>query len=217
MFPTELTAKQAALQINSGGLEYKFDIEEAISSKVDVTSPYGENVALKCVIMVMVILVLIFLAFGLIYKGFSLVTSLSLLLFILLETFMLIAVPGIILSLGGVAGIILSLLLTALCLALTANNIKKEFVSTEKTVKAAVKKGFKDSFLSILNTFIVSGVVALVLFFFTRGAIRGFAITFGIGSIIGLISSVVFSRMFAALILPISEYSEKFFGVKRGE
>lgn len=214
---SELGAKQVALQINSGGLAYKYDIDSAISGKVDVTSPYGESVATKCVIVVVAFLILAVVAYGLLYKGFSSVVSLSLLTFILLEILMLIAVPGIKLSLGGVAGIILSLVLTGISLAYTANNIKKEFVNTEKTVKAAVKKGFKDSLMGVLNTFIVSGIVAILLLIFTIGTVKCFAITFGIGVVLGLLTSLVFSRMFSALILPLTNYNEKFFGVKRGE
>ncbi len=210
---SESDAKKIALQIRSGGLAYKYDVSEG----VDITSPLGENVALKCLIAILAILVAFFVFYAIAYRGFGLIMSLSLLAFALLETLMLIAVPGIVLSIGGVVGIGGAIVLTALALTLIGNSVKSEFVCTEKTVKAAVKKGFKDMIMPIVNLFVVSAVVAGALLIFATGALQCFAITFGIGVIIGIIAALAFSRMFSWLILPIAGYSEKFLGVKRVE
>ncbi len=210
---SEAVAKQLALQIRTGGLAYKYDVSEGGS----VTSPYGDKVALKCLIAILVILVVAFAFFGIAYRGFGLIMSLSLLAFTLLETLMLIAVPGIVLSIGGVVGIGASIILTALALTLIANGVKSEFKNTEKTVKAAVKKGFKDMIMPIVNMFVVSAIVVGSLLIFATGSLQCFAITFGIGVLIGIVASLAFSRMFSWLILSISGYSEKFLGVKREE
>ncbi len=208
---SETVAKQLALQLNSGGLAYQYDVSDG----VDVSSPYGDNVALKCLLVVLAILVIAFVYFAIVYRGFGLIMSLSLLAFALLEVLMLIAVPGVTLSIGGVIGIALSIIVVAVSLMFIANSVKREFVDTQKTVKAAVKKGFKDMTLPIVGAFVACAIVAGSLFIFATGGLACFAITFGIGSIIGIIASLVFSRMFSALLLPISGYSEKFLGVKR--
>ncbi len=208
---TESAAKQMALQVGSGGLAYQYDVSEGVS----ISSPYGENVATKCLIAIIAILVVAFIYFVIAYKGFGLVMSLSLLAFALLEALMLIAVPGITLSMGGVIGIGLSIVLTAVALVFIVNNVKTEFANTEKTVKAAIKKGFNVMTLPTVGMFVASAIVSGLLFIFTVGALNCFAITLGIGSIIGIISALVFSRMFTSLILPIANYSEKFLGVKR--
>ncbi len=210
---SETSAKQMALQMSSGGLAYQYDVSEGVS----IVSPNGEKVALKCLIAILAILFIIFVFYGVAYRGFGLIMSLSLLAFAVLETLMLIAVPGIILSIGGVVGIALAIIVTAFALVLTGNNVKKEFVHTEKTVKAAVKKGFRDTVMPIVNAFVVSAVIAGALFIFATGGLKCFAITFGIGVIIGLIAALAFSRAFSYLILPITGYNEKFLGVKRVE
>lgn len=210
-------AKQMALQIKTGGLAYKYDVEKAIEDKVDVTSPYGKNVAVKCVVAIALLVVLFIVAYALLYKGYAIVAGLSLLAFILLETLMMIAVPGIILSIGGVVGIAFSTVLTAICLALTANAIKSELAKTEKTVKAGVKSGYKASVIAIVNIFVTLGIASLCLFFFNIGVLKSFATTFGIGCVVGIISALVFAKMFASLVMPIANYSEKFLGIKRVE
>ncbi len=208
---SETSAKQMALQLNSGGLAYIYDVSDGVS----ISSPYGEGVALKCLIAILAILAITFIYFIIAYRGFGLVSILSLIAFAILESLMLIAVPGITLSIGGVVGIGFAIIVTAFALALISNYVKAELNSTEKTVKAAVKKAFKEMLIPIIGIFVASGVVAGSLFIFATGALRCFAITFGIASIIGIVVALVFSRMFSALILPITDYSEKFLGVKR--
>lgn len=210
---TEASAKQMALQIRTGGLAYKYDISEGVA----ITSPYGTNVDLKCVIAISSLLVLLMVAFIILYKGYGIGMSLSLLAFMLIEVCMLIAVPGVVLSLGGVIGIALSTIVTAICLMITANKLKAELKNTEKTVKAATKKSYKDALLPIVNLLVSGGIVSVLFLIFASGAAYGFAVTFGIGVITGAITSLVLSRMFSALLFNIADYNEKFIGVKREE
>lgn len=210
---TESSARQAALQMRTGGLAYKYEVSDGVK----ISSPYGSNVATMCLFAV-IALVLLFIAYYFVaFRGFGIVNSLSLILFILLETLMMIAVPGITLSMGGVVGIMLSTIVTGVTLALIANKIKAEYANSERTVKAAVSKGFKDTLFTIIGIFAVSAVVSLSIFAFTTGVVQCFAITMGIGSGVGIITSLAFSRMFAKLILPIANYGEKFLNLKREE
>ena len=210
-YPDLQYARRLALKLDSGGLAYKYKVLEGVS----VSSPYGENVGLKCTLFVLILLVLIMTALCVYYRGMGISMSLSLLAFMLLEVLMLIAVPGIVLSLNGVFGIVLATVITALCLAMTADRIKTDYAHTEKTVKAAVKKGFKDSLFPNINVWVVCVIVSLLMFIFTIGSVNCFAITFGIGSILGALTSLVFSRMFTSLILPICSFNERFLNLKR--
>jgi preprotein translocase subunit SecD len=54
-----------------------------------------------------------------------------------------------------------------------------------------------------------------VLFAFADGLIKNFAITFGIGAVVSVISVLLFTRMFTTIILPIVNKKEKFIGFKR--
>lgn len=207
----EASAKQMALQMQNGGLAYKYDISDG----VEVSSPLGANVATKCAAAIITLAVALMVLLVVLYKGMGLVSALSSLIFILGESWLLIGVPGIVLSMGGVVGVMLSTILATLSMVVLSSRVKQEYVSSEKTVKAAVKKGFKDALVPTIIINVVAGIFALMLFVFTGGIIQGFAITFGIGAAVSLICSLVFTRMFYALISPLAKKKEKFFGFKR--
>lgn len=208
---SEASAKQMALQMKSGGLAYKYDVD----SGETVTSPYGADVAKKCAIAILVLTVLILAVMIILYRGFGIVTALSTLIFILGEGWLLIGVPGIVLSMGGVIGIMGATLLAAISMGILASRVKEEFVNSQKTVKAAIKKAFKCSLVPTISVNVVCGLVAILLFAFADGLIKNFAITFGIGAVVSAICVLVFTRMFATLILPIAKNKEKFIGFKR--
>lgn len=209
--PEEAGARQMALQMNSGGLAYKYDVDKGVS----ISSPYGSDVDTKCAVAIITIAVVLMALMLIVYKGFGVTIALSSLLSVLAQGWLLIGVPNIVLNMGGVVGMILAIIVNALAMAILAERVKEEFENTQKTVKAAVSKGFKSALVPIINLCVISIVFALSLFAFTSGVIKGFAITFGIGCAVALISSLVFTRMFNVLITPLVKNKEKFLGFKR--
>lgn len=208
---SEASAKQMALQMKSGGLAYKYEID----ATEKVTSPYGADVAKKCAIAILVLVILTLAVMVVLYRGFGIITALSTLMFILGEGWLLIGVPGIVLSIGGVVGIMGATLIAGLSMGILASRVKEEFINSQKTVKAAIKKAFKCSLVPTISVNVVCGLVALVLFAFADGLIKNFAITFGIGAVVSVISVLLFTRMFTTIILPIVNKKEKFIGFKR--
>lgn len=209
----EAGAKQMALQVTSGGLAYQYEID----SVEDISSPYGEGVATKCAIAIGVLFLVLMVAIIVIYKGFGWISALSTLAFMLLEIWMLIAVPGIVLSLGGVVGIAAALLLAVYSMIITADRIKEEYSHSEKTVKAAINRGFQQSLVPVISVNVVVGIIAIALLAFTSGTVKCFAITLGIGAVISLISALLFTRMFTSLIMPLVKNKEKFLNMKKVE
>lgn len=205
---TEASARQMALQMNSGGLAYKYDVDSAVS----VSSPYGADVALKCAVAIITLAVVLMVVMIIVYKGFGIITALSSLLFILAEGWLLIGVPGVVLSMGGVLGIMCAIILNAVGMSILAKRVKEEFMHSEKTAKAAMSKGFKVALLPTINVNVIAGIFALALFAFAKGAIKGFAITLGIGAVVALIATLVFTRMFNALIFPLIKNKDTFLG-----
>ena len=209
---SEANAKQIALQIRTGGLAYKYDISDAQT----ITPLFGENTSTYLFIAVVVFALVSIAAFLVLFKGYGVIAALSFVLFFLIEIAMLVAVPGIVLSVPGVLGIVFAAVICIDGLILTIARIKEEFASG-KTVKAAIRNGNKRAFRPILNTNVIALVVALLTFAFTGGSLNCFAITLGIGVVVSFISTVLFTRMFISLILPVCRNSEKFFNLKREE
>ena len=211
--PTEASAKQMALQVASGGLKYEYEIVSA----EDISSPYGEDVAMKSAIAIGALFIILLVALILIYKGFGCIAALSTLVFMLAEVWMLIAIPGIVLSFGGVIGIALALILAVYSVIVTASRVKEEYVNSDKTVKAAINKGFKQSLVPVISINVVIGIIALCLFAFASGTLKCFAITLGVGAVISAICALVITRMFTALILALVNDKEKFLNMKKVE
>ena len=209
---SEANAKQIALQIRTGGLAYKYDVSDAQA----ITPVFGENTATLLFIAVVAFALVAIAAFLILYKGYGVVAALSFILFFLIEIAMLVAVPGIVLSVPGVIGIVFAAIICIDGLIITIARIKEEFAGG-KTVKAAIRNGSKRAFRPILNTNVIALAIALLLFAFTGGTLNCFAITLGIGVVVSFISTVLFTRMFISLILPVCRNSEKFFNLKRSE
>jgi len=176
----------------------------------------GDKIAFWSIISVAAIMAVTVIAFAIIYKGFGLVAAYTEILFMLVYLLMLIAVPGIKVSLGGILGIIAATVLTADGLMITAKRIKEETASG-KMIKPAVKAGFRRSFLPIINSAVVSAIAAACVFAFAKGTFRCFGITFGIGAIISAVSTLLFARMFASLIFSANGYKYGFLGLKRND
>ena len=209
----ESVAIRNALLINSGGLAYKFNAPE---DPVEITSVYGENFASKLAISIGIAFALVAFLFLILYKGLGLSFALSSILFVIIELAMLIAVPGISLSIAGVVGIVTAGIILFDGQVVIARRLKEEFANG-KTVKSSISNAMRRALVPVLGTGILSGVVGLLVFIFAKGGLACFGITLGIGSVVALISNLLFVRMFNSLILPLNGYSEKFLGLKRTE
>ena len=208
------TAKQMALLLKYGGLDYRYDIAND-GKGIAITSAFGQDLALKSMVAIITLIVIVLALMVVVYKGLGIMSALSTLLFILIETWLLIGVPGIVVNLGSIVGIIGAIIVCASSMVALLQKIKGSFENTQKTVKASISKGFKESLLPTINMHVVVGIIGLLLFIFTSGLVKSFAITFGIGTVVSLIATLVFTRMFHTLIFPIVSNKEKFFNVKR--
>ncbi|MBE5737983.1 MAG: hypothetical protein E7348_06250 [Clostridiales bacterium] len=205
--------KQMAMQLTEGGIAYRYDISDG----EEVQSPYGEDIGVKCVIAIgAIVLVAIILLFVL-YRGLGVMTVLSFILFILAEGWLLIGIPGITVNLGSIVGIIAAILICLFSMVTLAQRIKNEYANSEKTAKAAINKGFSQALLPTINLHVVAGIIIAALFIAAKGVVKSFAITCGIGIIVSFIATLVFTRMFNSLVLPLVKDKEKFLRFKRAE
>jgi preprotein translocase subunit SecD len=100
---------------------------------------------------------------------------------------------GAVLTLPGIAGLILTIGIGVDSNVLIFERIKEE-LRAQKAVKAAVSAGFDRVFLTILDTHIASLISAAFLFQFGSGPIRGFATTLAIGLVSNVFTAMFVSR-----------------------
>ena len=101
---------------------------------------------------------------------------------------------GAVLTLPGIAGVILTIGMGVDSNVLIFERIREE-LRAGKAPASAVDLGFKRAFLTIIDTHVTTVVSALFLGMFGTGPIRGFAITLVIGLLANLFTSVYVSRV----------------------
>lgn len=210
---SESGAKQIAMQISTGGLAYRYVVSEDV---MIAESPYGSSAALYMWLSMAALFVVIVAALIAVFGGFGVISSLSMIFYALLETTLMIAIPGIYLSVAGFIGMGLAAILTADGLVITLKRIREEFANG-KTVKASVKTGYKRAFMPVLGINVVAAISGLMMFAFAGGALVSFAITFAVGAVVSFISTVLISRLFTESILPLIGNKEKFLSLKRDD
>ncbi len=114
---------------------------------------------------------------------------------------------GAVLTLPGIAGVILTVGMGVDSNVLIFERIREE-LRLGKTVGAAVAGGFEHAFLTIIDTHVTTIVSAAILFAFGTGPIRGFAVTLTIGLLANLFTSVFVSRVIFDYVLSRREKGE---------
>ena len=137
-----------------------------------------------------ILVVMIFLVFYYRLSGVNAVVALFLNLLILVA-FM--AFAGAVLTLPGIAGVILTIGMGVDSNVLVFERIREE-LRNGKTPAAAVEQGFDKAFLTIIDTHVTTIVSAVFLFLFGTGPVKGFAITLVIGLLANVFTSIYVSR-----------------------
>ncbi len=141
-------------------------------------------------------LALVFLYMILYYRGLGLVAWAGLAVFSAINYTVLSLLgesAGLSLSLAGVAGVIVSIGVTADSYIVAFERLKDE-IREGKSLRTAVDRGMVRSFKTILVADFVTGSAAVILFFLAVGPVRGFALTLGLATFIDVIIAYYFTR-----------------------
>jgi SecD/SecF fusion protein len=101
---------------------------------------------------------------------------------------------GAVLTLPGIAGIVLTIGMSVDANVLIFERIREE-IAKGKGQKEAIKDGFSNALSSILDANITTGLTALILFIFGTGPIKGFATTLLIGIFTSLFTAIFITRL----------------------
>ena len=182
-------AKDLATVLNSGNLEAGVNIVQS-----EIVGPTLGKESIRSGLLSFLgafLLVIIYMFFY--YSRAGLVADLAL----LLNVFFIIGIlasMGAVLTLPGIAGIVLTL-----GMAVDANVIIYERVREEvragKGIRVAVDEGFKNSYSAIIDGNVTTLITAIVLYIFGSGPIQGFATTLIIGILSSLFTAILVSRV----------------------
>jgi preprotein translocase subunit SecD len=185
---SQQSAQDLALVLKAGALpaSIKYLEERTVGPSLGADSiREGVRASVGSIIVVMIFLLVYYRL-----SGVNAVVALTMNL-IILVAFM--AYAGAVLTLPGIAGVILTIGMGVDSNVLVFERIREE-LRAGKAPASAVDIGFDRAFLTIIDTHVTTVVSAIFLFLFGTGPVRGFAVTLVIGLIANVFTSIYVSR-----------------------
>ncbi len=136
---------------------------------------------------------LLVVVFMLIYYKLSGINAVIALLFNLVILLGLMAYFGVVMTLPGIAGFVLTMGIGVDSNVLIFERIKEE-LEAQRGVRASINAGFGRVFWTLVDTHVAALISAAFLFQFGTGPIRGFAMTLSIGLFVNLFTSIFVSK-----------------------
>ncbi len=161
----------------------------------DVVGPsLGQEAINSGLISFVIALILVLVWMGFYYGKAGLFADVALAVNIL-YIFGILAGLGAVLTLPGIAGIVLTIGMSVDANVLIFERIKEE-LAKGKSQRDAISDGFSNALSSILDANITTFLTALILFLFGTGPIQGFATTLMIGIGTSLFTAIFITRLF---------------------
>jgi SecD/SecF fusion protein len=175
--------------LNSG----KMDAPARIVEEAVVGPSLGQEAINSGLLSALAGLVLVFLFMGFYYSGGGLVADVAL----IANVFFLMGVMtslGAVLTLPGIAGIVLTIGMSVDANVLIYERIREELAGG-KGYKQAVADGFKGAYSAIIDSNVTTLLTGVILYIFGTGPIQGFATTLVIGILTSLFSAIFITRL----------------------
>ena len=183
------TAQTIANLIMSGALP--LDITLIESSAVSATLGVDALSTSLTAGIIGVILIMLFML--VMYRIPGLMADMALCIYMLIVFYALALVPGVQLTLPGIAGILLGIGMAVDGNVIIFERFREEYKSG-RSIQSAAQRGFKNALSSIIDSNVTTIIAAVVLVRFGTGSVKGFAITLLIGVIVSMISSILITR-----------------------
>ncbi len=187
---TAQSAKDLATNLNLGALP----VPITLASTQSIGAILGEqalNAGVLAGLVGFLILSLFMLAW---YRLPGLVSVVALVIYMALMLALFKLIP-VVLTAAGIAGFILSVGLAVDANILIAERIKEE-LAAGKSGERAIREGFARAWLAIRDSNIAHIIAAVILFWFGTSLIKGFALVFGLGVVVSMLSAITISRTF---------------------
>jgi preprotein translocase subunit SecD len=185
---TQQDAQDLAIMLRSGSLPagVKYLQESTVGPSLGADSIRSGLLSGLVGLVVVIFIMLIYYA----RSGINATVALLLNAIILIGV---LAYVGAVLTLPGIAGIILLIGMAVDSNVLIFERIREE-IRAGKVLFAAIDAGFSKAFLTIIDTHVTTVVSCAFLFMFGTPAVRGFAVTLVIGLVANVFTSVFVSR-----------------------
>ncbi len=204
-------AQHLASLLNAGSLPMKLD--EIYSTSVG--AQFGQHSLNQTVLAGLIGISIVFLFMIFYYRFPGLIATLTLSFYIYLVLLIFDLMNGV-LTLPGIAALILGVGMVVDANIITYERIKEE-IRIGNSIPSAFKAGSKSSFLTILDANVTTILAATVLFIFGTSSVKGFATMLIVSILTSFITAVWGSRILLGLCVEMSFFKNNpgLFGVNR--
>lgn len=206
---SEEEAMDLSMLINAGALPV--NLIEVESSQVGAT--LGLDALKMSVIAGAIGIALVFILMIAMYRALGFIANIALLIYIPAILWILVAFNAV-LTLPGIAGIILSIGMAVDANVIIFARIKEE-VSNGKSIRVAVSSGFKRAMTTVIDSQITTIIAGVVLYQFGTGPVKGFAFTLMLGILLSIITAVLITHLYVSFIAESRRFgTKKMIGIK---
>ncbi len=189
--------------INSGSLPSKLT---EISSNT-VGASFGDQTLKTTLIAGIFAIVAIIVILILIYHFAGFISSVSMMIYTFL-VFLIFWLVGGVLTLPGIAALVLGIGMAVDSNVITFARIKEELLKG-KSLPSAFKEGAKSSFSAIIDSNITTIIVAIIMFVLGESSIKGFATMLIITVIVTMFTMVFLTRILLNLFVKTNYFNDK--------
>lgn len=206
---TQEEASNLAALIRGGALPVELT---EVTSSVQ-TAKIGYNALEMSILAGIIGLFLVFIIMVVAYRLIGLLADIALILYVVIILNIMAAV-GSVLTLPGIAGIILGIGMAVDANVVIFARIREEIVSG-RSIRLAVNNGFKRAMKTVIDSQVTTLIAAVILYQIGTSTVKGFAWTLLIGILVSLFTAVIVTRIFVEIIAESKRFSaKKFFGIK---
>ncbi|MBN2031592.1 protein translocase subunit SecD [bacterium] len=182
-------AQMLAIVLRVGALDAPIQIveERTVGPSLGRDSITRGQYSIIIGMIIVILFMMVYYRMAGVIANFALIFNLVLLMAVLAQF-------GFVLTLPGVAGIVLTIGMAVDANVLVFERIREE-LRTGKTVRASIDAGYSRAFKAIFDANVTTLLTALVLYQFGTGPVKGFAVTLSIGVIISMFTALVVTRV----------------------
>lgn len=206
---TQEEAKNLAALIRGGALPVEL-VE--VTSSVQ-TAKIGYNALEQSIFAGFIGIALIFIIMLIGYRAMGIAADIGLLLYVVI-VLNIMALMGSVLTLPGIAGIILSIGMAVDANVIIFSRIREEIIAG-KSIRSAVQTGFKRAMSTVVDSQVTTFIAAIILYQIGTSTVKGFAWTLMIGILVSLFTAVLITRLYMSILADSKIFNKKgFYGIK---
>jgi SecD/SecF fusion protein len=179
------SAQDLAKILEIGALPIRLDL----ISRSQVSASLGQQALDQGLVAVLAGFAIVALFLLVFYRVLGLIATLALAIYGL-YFYAIVELLPIVLTLPGLAGLILTLGVAADANIVIFERVKEE-IRAGRSVGQAISQGYKKGLTAIMDANIVTVLVAFILFILATAGVKGFALTLGVGVMLSLFTAVL--------------------------